>query len=485
MLTKGLYAVRSSSSVEDGTTESHAGQFLSLVRVPAHDVPKAVDAVLKDVEHVIVQDWIESRVSGVAFSRHPTKDMPDVIVIDAVEGSNERLMSGEVGAQRAFVFDHSTLVPDEFPLPNSVVEELRIHVQKISSLLEHPADIEWAWDGHKLWILQARSITRIPEEDPLDQEEARVMRLFAMHPDMMLDRNDFAESAPRPDAKTFEMIKSLYRAEGPFHKASEELGLAYNVEDGETYLQLIFGWLYADVSKQPTRAPKGLFAGFRSVMRLSSELSKFAQDFYGDKLTDQDPEKIYAKASILAKFAQTQKHRPVSAGLWSLREGSSKKRTSWNEPKNMAELYAITREDAKVATYVEAPTVALSLPITITRREALDIRHATPEASGDLRGEGVSSGIATSEAFISSEPKAMASDVILIVPALTPAWFPFLDRRVRGIISETGSSMSHGAIQCRERNIPAIFGMRGAMKKIAHGEKILMNGKNGEVRKQQ
>jgi phosphohistidine swiveling domain-containing protein len=406
----------------------------------------------------------------VAFSQHPTKDMPEVMVIDAVEGSNERLMSGEQNAIRAYGWNDIHLVPDSYPLPEKALVELKQLMLRIAILIDGPVDVEWAWDGQRLWILQARPITRLPTSDKLDREEARVMHLFAARPELVLDRNDFAESAPRPDEKTLNMIRGFYRDQGPFHRAAIDLGLAYNVDFAKEYFQTVFGWLYADTSRQPVQTPRGLFAGMKSVLRLSKELERFARGYYSTDI-DTDKEKTYAKASILAQFAQKQSTRPVSSDIWLSRMKSTVKRADWKEPKTMGELYAVLREDTKFATYSESPGPVVDLPIVITKREALDLRAPIDE-QGVLTGQGVSEGVV--EGLIASD--------ILVVTALTPNLFPKLDKNIRGVISETGSSMSHGAIQCRERGIVAVFGAKGAVKRLTQGMRIEIDGKRGSIK---
>jgi pyruvate,water dikinase len=80
-----------------------------------------------------------------------------------------------------------------------------------------------------------------------------------------------------------------------------------------------------------------------------------------------------------------------------------------------------------------------------------------------------------------SKPSIIPSGAILVVPPLSPEWFPYLTPTLGGVISEAGSLMSHGAIQCRERGIPAIFGVVGATHRIQAGELIAIDGKKGSV----
>lgn len=433
---------------------------------------------------VIVQDWIEPRVSGVAFSHHPTKDMADVMLVDAVHGSNEGLMSGNVAGSRAFLWPDSLLTPDHYPLPKQTLLELRNTVTRIADLFQRPVDVEWGWDGRKLWIFQARPITRLPPPSTLDQEEARVMHLFAQEADLRLDRNDFAESTPRPDQTTYQKIQALYLPGGAFQQAAEALGLTYSNENAKTYLQLIFGWLYANPKRQPIQPPKQLLGGFRSVLRLSRELTAFAEQFYGNQLKDEPSDKLYAIASILAQFSKTQKRRPVTEHLWQRRMESPLKRSNWKKPQTMQEFYAIVREDTKYMTYGESSASVVPLPVILTKQQALDLFRTDAElepATNTLRGDGVSPGKTAGLAQVCLAPKKITSECIVVVPALSTDWFPHLNQEVRGIITETGSSMSHGAIQCRERGIAAIFGVKDATRLLKSGQNISLDGQRGVI----
>ncbi len=43
---------------------------------------------------------------------------------------------------------------------------------------------------------------------------------------------------------------------------------------------------------------------------------------------------------------------------------------------------------------------------------------------------------------------------------------------IGGLISESGSSLSHTSILCREFGIPARFGVKGALDRLKNGQKI-------------
>jgi len=169
------YAVRSSSSSEDGATRSHAGEFLTVLDVPARDVS---GAALRVVEHgseaVLVQRMVHAKVAGVVFSRNPLTGIKEC-VIEATRGTAEDLLAGRDRPER-WVCKRGEwiLVPDEPALPEGVADAIVEGVERIEGAFKSPIDAEWAWDG-RLWWLQARPITTGAHPDIYSSRMARDM----------------------------------------------------------------------------------------------------------------------------------------------------------------------------------------------------------------------------------------------------------------------------------------------------------------------
>ncbi|WP_280276258.1 phosphoenolpyruvate synthase [Nocardia wallacei] len=201
-------AVRSSASAEDGATYSFAGQFDSFLnRRGVEAVDAAVRACwasafaerviryafahglpLPGVPAVLLQRLIEARTSGVLFTANPMTGAPDELVVGAVYGLGEGLVSGAVDADSLVVDKLSGAVveavhgekttairPDgdhgcvEVPVPEQqraapVLSEAELTElvelgRRVEAALGAPQDIEWAADADGLWVLQARPIT--------------------------------------------------------------------------------------------------------------------------------------------------------------------------------------------------------------------------------------------------------------------------------------------------------------------------------------
>jgi rifampicin phosphotransferase len=69
---------------------------------------------------------------------------------------------------------------------------------------------------------------------------------------------------------------------------------------------------------------------------------------------------------------------------------------------------------------------------------------------------------------------------ILVTTFTDPSWTPvFLT--VKGLVTEVGGTMTHGAVVAREYGLPAVVGVDGATRLIQDGERIRVNGTEGYV----
>jgi phosphohistidine swiveling domain-containing protein len=185
----GRVAVRSSLVAEDGADHSFAGQLESCLNVEGEDAClAAVHRVYQSAQRasfaqyaaraagggeaaradlnlaVIVQRMIAPRAAGAAFSVDPVTGERHV-VIEAVPGVADRLMSG-TAVPSLFVLDtRGALVAadrrgvDLDVLPDEAVMRLASVIRDVADLAGTPQDVEWAWAGDAVTLLQARPIT--------------------------------------------------------------------------------------------------------------------------------------------------------------------------------------------------------------------------------------------------------------------------------------------------------------------------------------
>ncbi len=187
----GPVAVRSSALDEDGTETSFAGQYDTFLNVNgAADLHRAVEACLESANAttatvyrdrhahqteeeggsmcVVVQKMVEARAAGVCFSVDPVSSRTDLLVVDAVNGLGESLVSGSASPDH-HVLNRTTgqWLPPELAGTTPVLAATEWSAIAQGALeaeekLNEPLDLEWAIDqkGTLFW-LQARPVTAL------------------------------------------------------------------------------------------------------------------------------------------------------------------------------------------------------------------------------------------------------------------------------------------------------------------------------------
>ncbi len=167
-------AVRSSAVAEDLADDSHAGQYASVLDVPADDAAllaaarRVVASANGGPIAVLIQAMVPAVAAGAAFSRNPVTG-DDEVVVSAVAGLADRLLAGEASGEQ-WVVRQGTAELRANPsavLDAALVVEIGELAQRVAGRLGVPADIEWAFDGTELWLLQARPITALPRRPEL------------------------------------------------------------------------------------------------------------------------------------------------------------------------------------------------------------------------------------------------------------------------------------------------------------------------------
>jgi rifampicin phosphotransferase len=105
-------------------------------------------------------------------------------------------------------------------------------------------------------------------------------------------------------------------------------------------------------------------------------------------------------------------------------------------------------------------------------------------ASGDqmITGSPVSPGIVEGTAHVLLDPRGaqLAPGEILVCPATDPGWTP-LFLAAGGLVMEVGGMMTHGSVVAREYGIPAVVGVPHATTRIKTGQRLRVDGSNGEA----
>jgi len=102
--------------------------------------------------------------------------------------------------------------------------------------------------------------------------------------------------------------------------------------------------------------------------------------------------------------------------------------------------------------------------------------------AGALVGLPVSTGTVEGRARIvlDMEQADLDADDILVTACTDPSWTP-LFVTIKGLVTEVGGLMTHGAVIAREYGLPAIVGVEHATRLIRDGQRIRVNGTDGYI----
>ncbi len=236
---KGLVAVRSSATAEDLPEASFAGQQATYLNIEGEGA--VVEAVQKcwaslfnaraifyreenHFDHlkvgiaVPVQRMVQSESSGVMFTVEPSDSNTKVIVIEAIKGLGEAIVSGGVTPdhydidKETLTITHKDIKKQEWKLVKgdgthrgsdgdsnvkiSMTEQEQgqqkisdsdiIFLAKLGKRLEEhydfPQDIEWAKEEGRIYVVQTRPVTTLKEVRAQETEEIDAPVLLAGSP---------------------------------------------------------------------------------------------------------------------------------------------------------------------------------------------------------------------------------------------------------------------------------------------------------------
>ena len=203
-------AVRSSATAEDSAQAAWAGQLDTYLNTTSETLlenvkkcwaslftPRAIfyrfEKKLNDQQisvAVVVQKMVESEISGIAFSVHPVTQDRNQLIIEAVYGLGEAVVSGTITPDSYVVEKNTWLITDVYvtdqerelvrlatggnewkPVTESRKDKQKLtrdqilELAKLIALIEDhygfPVDVEWALENRKFYITQSRPITTL------------------------------------------------------------------------------------------------------------------------------------------------------------------------------------------------------------------------------------------------------------------------------------------------------------------------------------
>lgn len=184
-------AVRSSAADEDTAGRSAAGQYESMLGVRGLDeLLHAVERCFRAAEGerarsyrgedtvrlaLVIQREVPASRAGVAFSVDPVGGDPADVVVEAVFGQGERLVSGlaepdryrvarEDGRVRARIADKAGMPPARRfarALRDDEARRVAELVLRAEEGFGCPVDVEFCFEGPEPWLVQCRPITTL------------------------------------------------------------------------------------------------------------------------------------------------------------------------------------------------------------------------------------------------------------------------------------------------------------------------------------
>lgn len=110
------------------------------------------------------------------------------------------------------------------------------------------------------------------------------------------------------------------------------------------------------------------------------------------------------------------------------------------------------------------------------------LEHHQNSVYGAAASPGMYSGIARVVEDI-KDLSNLKDNEILITSNTDPAWTAVFSK-IGGLVTETGGILSHGAVISREYRIPAVTAVKGATEIFKTGEKLLLDGNQGVVHRE-
>lgn len=295
----GSVAVRSSATAEDGAETSFAGQQETILGV------EGVDAVLAAIERcwkslfteraiayratqgvtddglamaVVVQKLVPATVAGVLFTRDPQDPSGSRMNVEASWGLGEAVVSGRVTPDRfSLNFDtgevlsrhagvkaveitpqgERPLSPEKqsaLCLADAELTQLADLGRRVERFYNAPRDIEWAFAGGELFLLQARPITTstTAEREAVRKQVIARTAALADPAGTVWVKYNLSESLPEPTPMTWAVVSRMLAGNGAFGQLNADLGGDPDPTLGDLgAFDLIAGRPMANLSRMP------------------------------------------------------------------------------------------------------------------------------------------------------------------------------------------------------------------------------------------
>jgi pyruvate,water dikinase len=601
----GPCVVRSSSTVEDSATSSMAGQFTSLLGIADADVfVSAVDTVLASARHprdertaaqpmaVLVQPQLDTDCGGVLFGLDPVTGDTHHLIVEAVPGTPDDLVSGRATAVHCVLGRRGRLAGGRSAAARALLG--RSHRRRLARLARDaarafggPQDVEWAFGpDDRLWMLQSRAVTATGDgalargpilgpgplaetfPEPLARLELdlwaaplrtavaaaigatgavparraarspiiaavggrlaadlelfgtvppggrarrwwqplaagrrlvvawKVGRLRAVLPALAADVTlradcDLADVGPLSelgDRQLLDLLSRLRQELIALHGHEVLAGMLLPSEDGRPSLPAVALETLrrgrangltdgAIVARDPVvlaLAPPAISPGGTVALpAMAGDGATPGRNGSVAELGCRDALRLRSRwaQELGAQAAGELGNRLTAVGV--LADAAAVRLLDLDELRRAVEEHSVPADLA--ARDVAGPPLPVAFRLTPAGLPVAVAGHHRPHHDGLPASGGRATGVARH-----GQPRA-GEHAVLVVDALDPRLAPFLPE-LAGLVSETGSALSHLAILAREMHVPAVVGVPDARLRFPEGAHLLVDGTTGEVR---
>lgn len=197
-----LFAIRSSSSFEDGTEKSFAGQFNTYLNIKKENViekinecranffSEGLESYIKEAKlnkeglqiNVIVQEMIEAQKSGVIFTSNPQGILNETVIVVG-QGTGNNVVEDKVNTTTYYYNRNDDIYyyesqEDAVTLNSEELKEIIEVSKKIEKIFGEKLDIEFAIKDGNLYILQARKITTLDTKKEIVLDNSNIVESY-------------------------------------------------------------------------------------------------------------------------------------------------------------------------------------------------------------------------------------------------------------------------------------------------------------------
>lgn len=227
---------------------------------------------------IILQEFKTSVYSGVVFTKSSSD--PDFMHI-AVSRGNSGVVRGDKKSYSICVRKRDfSIVSDEKSNKFPFIKDLAKLCVRIKTIFKKPQDIEWLFDGKKLWIVQSRPITASSLNGiALARKEIEGLQHTYGPKTPRLIADKFLDGVEYITPLTLSFLRKVYSPDGSWGKILKKYTPAYRSFDSSQYIISVLGRPYINATYEDIFLKKKIIK--RSVSEIFLLLVTYIRRYIG------------------------------------------------------------------------------------------------------------------------------------------------------------------------------------------------------------